>query len=56
MLHFTPEVLLKDVKKIQVEKIIRNINGNDKILELELVGDYFLVRRKVPVNFDVYLR
>ena len=56
LLNFSPEVLLKDVKKLQVEKILRNINSNGEVLNLEKVGDYFLVKKVGPINFDVYLR
>ena len=56
LLNFSPEVLLRDVKKLQVEKIVRNINSDGDVLNLEKVGDYFLVKKVGTINFDVYLR
>ena len=56
MLHFSKEVLLKDVKKVQVERIINNFNKDRTVLQVEKVGDYFLVRKKGPLNFSVYLK
>lgn len=56
MLHFSKEVLLKDVKKVQVERIINNFNKERTVLQVEKVGDYFLVRKKGPLNFSVYLK
>ena len=56
MLHFSPEVLLKDVKRIQIEKIIRNVNRNSKILDMEVVGDYIILKKRGPLNFNIYLQ
>jgi len=55
MLHFSPEVLLKGVKKIQIEKIVRRVNKDDIFLEVETIGNYLIVRKKQPINFSVYL-
>ena len=56
MLHFSPEVVLRNDKKIQVDRIIRNINKKAKVLDCELVGDYIIIRRLNPVNFTIYLK
>ena len=56
MLNFSNEVILKDVKKVQVEKILRNINRNIRILDIELVGDYILVKKINPLNFNIYMK
>lgn len=56
MLHFSPEVLLKGVKKIQVDRILKNINKQSSVLDSEIVGDYIVVKKKRPVNFNIYLR
>jgi len=55
LLNFSPEVLLKDVKKVQLDKLVRNINKKTKVLEYELVGDYILVRKINPINFNIYV-
>jgi pyruvate/2-oxoglutarate/acetoin dehydrogenase E1 component len=55
-LNFTSEVILKTVKPIQIQKIIHNINKTDKTLHLEKIGDYFLVKRVGPINFNMYFK
>ena len=55
MLNFIPEIVLKDVKIIQVNKIIKNINSDIKVLDSEIINDYILIKRINPVNFIMYL-
>ena len=56
MLHFLSEITLKNVEKFQVERIIRNINGDNRILDMELVGDYIIIRKINPFKFDIYYK
>lgn len=56
MLHFSPEIVLKNAKKTYVNKILRNINKNIKILDSELIGDYILIKKVGPLNFNMYLK
>lgn len=56
LLHFSNEVVLRDVTKRQIGKILSNINRIDNVLEVDKIGEYLLVRRKKPINFNVYLR
>ena len=56
MLNFSPEVLLKDVNKMQVDRIIKNVNKESLILHAEMIGNYILVKRIGPINFSIYLR
>ena len=56
LLHFSPEIILKDVTKRQVGRILNNINKNDNILEVSKIGDYLLIKRMKPINFNVYFR
>jgi hypothetical protein len=56
MLHFSPEVILKGVRKMQVEKILRSLNKDTKALDIEMVGNYIVIRKLKPTNFDIYLR
>jgi hypothetical protein len=56
MLHFLSEITLKNVEKFQVERIIRNINGDSRILDMELVGDYIIIRKINPFKFDIYYK
>lgn len=56
LLHFSSEILLENVKPIQVQRIIKNINKNDICLSTEILGDYILVKKIKPINFNIYLR
>ena len=56
MLNFSPEVVLKNAKLIQVQKIIRNINKKEKILDVEMIGEYILVKRINHPNYNIYLK
>ncbi len=56
LLTFSSEVILRNVKKVQINKIISNINKHDKIVSIEMLGDYYLIKRNKPFNFNVYLR
>ena len=56
-LYFVPEVLLNDVKKLQVQKIINNINRENKLLALEEIGKYILVKKvnkSNSLNYNMY--
>jgi len=54
MLNFSSEVLLKEVKPVQVKKILGNINKKMEVLGMEKVGKYILIKKKNPINFNVY--
>ena len=56
LLHFSPEIILKDVSKRQIGKILSNINKNDNVLEVSKIGDYLLIKRVRPINFNIYLK
>ena len=56
MLHLSPEVILKQVKPGQVQRILRNINKHGNVLDMEIVGDYVVVKRKNPFNCNIYLK
>jgi hypothetical protein len=56
MLNFSDEIVLKNVKPVQIERIIGKVNKNDKILHMEKIGEYFLVKKIGKVNYNVYLR
>jgi len=56
LLHFSSEVIFKDVRKMQIDRIIKSINKKSTILSSEVVGKYIIVRKKGPLNFDIYLR
>lgn len=57
MLNFSPEVVLKNVKPIQIEKIMRNVNKNSNIIDMEVIGKgYIVVKKKAPLDFDTYYK
>lgn len=56
VLHFSPEVLLKNTSKKQVDTILNKINKNGSILETEQIGDYLILKKKKTFDFSVYLR
>jgi len=56
MLKLSQEVILRDVKKLQIDKILKTINKNNQILDIELLGDYILVKKINPINFDIYMK
>ena len=53
-LHLNPEIILNDVKKSHIDRIVRNINKNDKFLDVEVAGKYIIVRKLKPVNYCIY--
>jgi hypothetical protein len=56
MLNFSSEIVLTNVKPMQVERIINNINRNSPVLKAEKVGSYIVVRKINPINFSMYLK
>jgi len=56
MLHFSSEIVLQGAKKIQVDRILKNINRKGKLLDSELIGKYIVVKKLRPVNFTIYFK
>lgn len=57
LLNFSPEVLLRNVKSIQVERIIKTINKDGRVLDFEHIdNNYILVKKVGPINFSVYMK
>ena len=56
MLHFSSEILLENVKQVQIDRILKNINRESQFLTSEILGNYILIKKKKPFNFSVYLR
>lgn len=55
MLHFSKEVILQDVKPRQITEIINKINKNSKVLDMERLGEYFIIKKVNPLNVNIYL-
>ena len=56
MLNFSNEIILQNVKSIQINKIIDNINKKEKVLMIEKVGDYFLIKKIGNINYNMYFK
>jgi len=56
MLTLYSEVTLKDVKPIQIDRIIKNINKNEKILDVEKIDNTYKLKKVNSLNFKIYLR
>jgi hypothetical protein len=56
MLYYSPEVVLRNTKKVYVERIIRNINSKEHVISMELIGDYIILKRVSQPNYEVYFR
>jgi len=55
-LNITSEVILRNVKDFQIERILQNINKNEKFLSLEKYDTFILVKKIGNVKFNVYIR
>ena len=55
LLSFCDDVILKNVNQQQITKIMNNINKTDNIIDIEKIGSYFILKKKSPINFAVYL-
>jgi len=55
MLNFSKEVVLQNVKPRQITEIVNNINQDSKILDMERLGEYFIIKKVNPFNINLYL-
>jgi hypothetical protein len=55
-LSFSSEVILNNVKLLQVEKILNNINRYERVLDMEEFKDRIIIKKLGHVNFNIYLR
>ena len=56
MLNISSEIILKNITSDKIEKILKNINKKEKILEMEKAGNYWIVKRVNSGKICVYLR
>lgn len=56
MLLYSDEVLFKSGNLSSVKRILKNINKDFKILELDEYDSYFTLKKINPANYDVYFR
>lgn len=46
-------VNIKKVRMINIERIFKLINKEEVIVEYEKVGNFYLIKRKLPLNFQL---
>ena len=56
MLNLTREVLVQNVSENRIKKILSNINKKNNVITMEKIGNYFLLRRVNPINYNIYLK
>jgi len=54
-LHFSDTILLEKTNQQQLGKILKNFNTDSITLEMEKLGEKFIIRKKGPLNFSIYL-
>jgi len=54
MLNYLPEVVIKNVTDTQISKIINNINKHDRVLTVEKIGEYFLIKKMGRLDILIY--
>lgn len=54
MLNISPEVLLESSKPHYIDKIMKTVNKENKVLDYEIVGRYIVLKKKSPINFNVF--
>jgi hypothetical protein len=56
MLLYSDEVIIKKIKCLRLNKIINNINKNDTIISKIDKGDFYILKKMKPINFNVYFK
>jgi hypothetical protein len=56
MLLYSTDVVIKGVDERYLTRILKNINKHNNVLDIEKIGDYFLLKKNGPCNFSVYFR
>ena len=53
-LHIVNKVIIENVKPIQINRIINSINKNKKILDIQQIGNKFLIKKINKTNYNMY--
>jgi len=53
-LNFIPEVVIRDVDTKNIKRLLTFINKKNKVLEIEKIGEYHIVRKLKPLDFNIY--
>ena len=57
MLKFFPEVIINgNGKERYIGKIVKSLNENGKVVDVEKVGDYIVLKKRGVLNFEIYYR
>jgi len=59
LLHFSPEILLSNVKEKQLTRVLNRINKDNNMLGMEKVDKYIIVKKIRPfskLNYNMYLK
>lgn len=55
-LHFTDEVMITKTKNNGINKILKSVNRNSKVLEQKDYGDKILLKRLSPLKINIRMR
>ena len=53
-LHLVNEIIINNTPRLRFEQIIKKINGNQRVLSYEKLGNYILIKKHMPMNFSIY--
>lgn len=56
MLNISPEVILKGIKPSYAKRMVKKINTKNDIIAMEKVGKYIVLKKKNPIDFNVYYK
>ena len=54
MLHLVNEVVISNTPKLNLNKIMKNINRKGNFLSYEKLGKYIVIKKMTPFSFNVY--
>ena len=49
-------IFLENVSKQHLGKILKNINKNKKVVDVEEKNNMFIIRKKSGLDFEIYLK
>lgn len=57
MLKFFPEVVINgNGKERYIGKIVKSLNEGGKVIDIEKVGKYIILKKRGALNFEIYYR
>jgi hypothetical protein len=55
-LNFSPQVILSNIRPIQLKRILENINRDGKIVDMNHLDDKLILKKIGDINYRVYLK